>query len=123
MSERTETIQQLYDQTQGLVKTQLSIYKLKAVAKTANVSASIASIVLLGLIGVMFLLFISLGLAFLMAEWVENTAAGFGIVAGIYLVAGLIIYAIRNTTLRRFVSDRVVNEILNDDDDKDEKNQ
>lgn len=123
MSERTESIQQLYDQAEGIVKTQLSIYKLQAVAKTATVSASVASSLFLGVAGMMFLLFLSLGLAFWLGDLLSSIALGFTVVAGIYLLVGIVIYSLRKTTLKRIISDRVVNELLNDKENESEKNQ
>lgn len=124
MSERTQTIQQLIEQGQELVKTQLAIYKLRATAKTADISGSVVAMILVGLAGLFFLLFISLGLAFWLTQLLNSTALGFTAVAVIYLLIALILYSIRRTTLKTAIADAVVGAILNDkDEEKHEENQ
>lgn len=76
---------------QSYIGDRIALVKLQAVEKVSTIAASIVTGVLLVLFGLFLLIFVSITLGFLFSGWLDSYAAGFGIVAGIYLLLVLII--------------------------------
>ncbi len=79
------------DRFQAYVTDRITLVKLQAVEKISVVTAAIISGVLLVVFGLFLLIFISITLGFLFSHWLDSYAAGFGIVAGIYLLLILLV--------------------------------
>ncbi len=69
----------------------LTLVKLQAVEKLSVIGAAIVSGILLVVFVLFLLAFISITLGFLFSNWLHSRAAGFGIVAGIYVLLVLIV--------------------------------
>lgn len=82
---------EIKDRFQAYVTDRLTLVKLQAVEKISVAVAAIISGVLLLVFGLFLLIFISITLGFLFSRWLDSYAAGFGIVAGIYLLLILIV--------------------------------
>lgn len=76
---------------QAYISDRITLVKLQAVEKISVAVAAIISGVLLLVFGLFLLIFISITLGFLFSHWLDSYAAGFGIVAGIYLLLVLMI--------------------------------
>ncbi len=76
--------------------------------KTASAISSLVSALILGAIGMLGLLFVSLGAAWLIGEKLQSLAAGFFIVALFYGVVGVILYLVKD----RFIKIPVVNTFI-----------
>ncbi len=76
---------------QSYVGDRLTLVKLQMVEKLSVTAAAIISGVLLLVFGLFLLTFISITLGFLFSKWLDSYAAGFGIVAGIYLLLVLLV--------------------------------
>ncbi|MBC8046602.1 MAG: phage holin family protein [Fimbriimonadaceae bacterium] len=62
-------------------------------------------------------LFVSFALCYWIGSVMENTSLGFLIVAGGYLIIGILIKIISNAFLRSKLTDTFINEFSNDDDE------
>ena len=75
---------------------------------------------LIGLCGLTFLLFISLGISALVNQWLESEYLGYLIVAGLYLLCGLVVYFAKDAIelkVRKGVSNSgLLDEILEEDE-------
>ena len=76
---------------QTYVSDRIALVKLQAVEKLSVTAAAVISGVLLVVFGLFLLIFVSITLGFLFSHWLESYAAGFGIVAGIYLLLILLV--------------------------------
>ena len=74
------------------VKTNFDLIKLETLEHTSVISSSIVGIMVVVLIAGFFMLFTSLFLGFYLSSIFENNYIGFAIVAGFYLLLGLLIY-------------------------------
>lgn len=107
-------IEQIYNRVEQYVTTTVELYKLKALQKVAETAASIITSVLLAICGLLFLFFVSLGLAVYLGEVMGRMHYGFMIVAGIYLLVAIIVYAVRATVLKDKVNTYIVRKIFKD---------
>ncbi len=89
--EKPNFFTELKDRFQAYVSDRITLVKLQAAEKISVAAAAIISGVLLLVFGLFLLIFISITLGFLFSHWLDSYAAGFGIVAGIYLLLILIV--------------------------------
>lgn len=104
----------LYDHAEQYLKTSVELYRLKAVKTGAGIFSSVATGFILGVVFSMVLLFASIGLALYLGKLLGAWHHGFFAVCGIYLIAGIVVYAIRTKILRRKLNDYFVKEVFED---------
>lgn len=107
-------IEQIYERVEQYVLTSVELYKLKALQKVAEVATSLITSFLLAIFGLLFLLFVSIGLAVYLGEVMGRIHYGFMIVAGIYLLFSIIVYILRAQVLKDKVNTFIVRKIFKD---------
>jgi hypothetical protein len=75
------------------LQTHYDLAVLKVSDKGSSILSEIISYTILAIIGVFFLIFLSFGIALLISQAIGNAYSGFLIVAGFYLLVGIIIFA------------------------------
>lgn len=88
------------------------LWKLKAADKTTEALSSIASQLILVIVAVMILFAFNIGVALWLGEWLGKPYIGFFIVAGFYLLVGLLIYANRSSWLKSPMYNAIINKLL-----------
>jgi len=68
--------------------------------KTARAASHIVTLLLLGTIGTIVLLFISLGVAWLLGEWLQSPAKGFFLVGLFYAIVGIVLFWVKDQFIR-----------------------
>ena len=81
---------------------------LNASEKTVTTLSSLVAGIIVGIFGIIVLLFVSLGAAWMIGEEMDNHAAGFFIVGGFYAIVGVILYNIRD----KFIKVPLVNSFI-----------
>ena len=114
MMEDKSKIEQIYERVEQYVSTSVELYKLKALQKVAETATSILTSVMLAIFGLLFLLFVSIGLAIYLGEVLGKMHYGFMIVSGIYLLFAVIVYALRAQVLKDKVNTYIVRKIFKD---------
>ena len=114
MEEEKSFTKRLYDKAEQYVKTSVELYKLKGVNTFANVFAAVATGFIIWVIFLMFLLFISIAAAFYFGELLGKIHYGFFIVAGFYLLVGIIIYVLRVKCLKEKINNFIIGQIFKD---------
>ncbi len=114
MMEDKSKIEQIYERVEQYVSTSVELYKLKALQKVAETATSILTSVILAIFGLLFLLFVSIGLAIYLGEVLGKMHYGFMIVSGIYLLFAVIVYALRAQVLKDKVNTYIVRKIFKD---------
>lgn len=101
-------IADLKEHVKEYVQTRVELLTLTAADKgTAAVSNAVLYFALF-LISIFFLLFLSVGAAFAISEALDVRYSGFLIVAGFYLLLGVILFVLQN----KLVKDPIVNTLL-----------
>lgn len=95
MEERSK-LETFVEHAKDYAELRLELMKLEASAKVSNVVSGIASAVVIGLLALFVLLFASVGVAWWIGQANDNPSLGFFIVAGFYLVLGVVVYFMRN---------------------------
>jgi hypothetical protein len=112
MEEERSSAQKIYEQVEQYAKTSLELYRLKAIDTSADIFAVISTGLIIWVFFSFFLVFVSIGAAFYFGELLGKWYYGFFIVAGIYMVIGLIVYAIRKKYLKEKINNYVIRQIF-----------
>lgn len=104
----------LYEQLEQYVKTSVELYKLRAINTAADLIAAIGTGIILWLIFSMFLVFVSIGVAFYLGEVLGKWHYGFFLVAGFYIVLGIVVYAVRVKHVKEKINNFVIKQIFED---------
>ena len=123
MENNAETIfTKLKDDLTAYVKLRLELLKLNTYERVVELTATLAYGVVLLFLAFFSVLFIIIALGFFLGELLDSTAAGFGIVAGIYILCFGIILLVRDK-LRVKILNVVIGALMAHDDKKDESNE
>lgn len=89
------------------------IIKCQAAERASVVGSTFISAVIIAVFGFMFLLILSIALGFYLSSMLNNSYAGFLIVAGFYLMLTLLLYAVRNKKIEKPMRDKIIQKLLN----------
>ena len=98
----------VFDYATEYLEARWNLGVLNASEKTATTLSSVVAGVIVGIFGIIVLLFLSLGVAWMIGEKMENHAAGFFLVGIFYAVVGGILYSIRD----KFIKVPFVNSVI-----------
>jgi hypothetical protein len=107
-----EKIENITDDLKLYFSTNVELVKLQALDRTSTLGARIVAIAIIGLVGVMGLLFASVWAALEISAWLEGRYLGFGIVAGFYLLIALILLTTRKSSLENPIRDGIVKKAM-----------
>ena len=107
-------IEKIYERVEQFALTSIELYKLKAWQKAAEIATTVATSLLMGVFGLLFLLFVSVGLAVYLGEIMGRMHYGFMVVSGIYLLLAIIVYALRARVLKDKLNTYIVRKIFKD---------
>ncbi len=106
--------QSMIDKLKQYVNVRIELAKLSVVEKGSKLFATIVTDSIIGILFVLTFVFASFGLCFYLSEVIGNTYVGFFIVAGFYLLIGLIVYAIKDSILEKRLANRVITKVFKD---------
>ena len=109
-SSKTE-FSELVDDVKEYINTSAEIYKLQATEKAADLGAGMAINIVLLIVTSMAFLFVSIAAAFLIGEALGKTYLGFLIVAGFYVLVGMIVVFARDRGLKESIADSIIRSI------------
>jgi ABC-type multidrug transport system permease subunit len=119
MKLKLEKIEELIVSLKSYATTTIDIIKLEAAQHTSNLLANLISRLIVILVIILFAFFLSLGISVYLSELLDNSYLGFGIVAGVYLLLGIILIAGRKKLLIKPISDIIIHEIFQNQVNKD----
>lgn len=99
------------NESQAYIHKQLATLESKLTQQIAAILSSIVKVFLLLVFGSFVLFFISVSGAILLGDVLSNTALGFLIIAGVYLVLGIIIYKISKDKIQAFFNNIIIDRL------------
>ncbi len=106
--EESDFFSETKDLFQSYISDRIALIKLQAAEKLSVTAAAIVSGILLAVFGLFLLAFVSITLGFLLSDWLESYAAGFGIVAGIYLLLIIIIIYFGKSLFGNTITQKII---------------
>lgn len=107
-----EKIEELIENLKLYFVTTIELIKLEITDRFSAMLATLISKVIIGITVFLFALFLSLGISFYLSEYFGNNYMGFGLVAGFYLLMGLILIIGRKKLLVNPMREKIVQEIM-----------
>lgn len=114
MKEPEEEDQGIIDKIKEYVKVRKELTILNVADKTSQIFANLITDSIVILFITVAFLFGSIGLSLYLCEAMGNSYSGFLIVAGFYLLIGLIIYAIKDKYLDKLIINGVIKKFFKD---------
>ena len=105
-------IENLSDHLKQYASTSFELVKLETIANVSVVSSSVISYFLVGLVGSLFLFFMSLGLGFYISFRRGDSYSGFVIVAAFYFLLFLIFLIFRKNGIANLIRDKIIQKML-----------
>lgn len=109
-------LEMLWEKTEQYAKTSLELYKLKAIDKTTDVFASLATRIVIFTILAVFFLLLTIGLALYLGDILGKSYYGFFAVAGFYAIIAIILFIIRRPWLEDTFNNYIINQIFKEKD-------
>lgn len=108
-------VTELSEQVKAYLETRLEIVRLQAVASMAKAIADGLSYLITAVLFLFFLLFVSLGLVFLINKESGNELTGWFVIGGIYLFASIIYFKLLRKKQDLKVTDLLIRNMLKDE--------
>lgn len=102
----------LFGQIKDYATNRLELAKLKTIDKTAATVSAIAIGLALFVVFFIFFLVLNIGIGFLIGHYVGGAHWGFLILAGFYLLVGLILFAARNKIFKTPITTMLIQKML-----------
>jgi len=122
MEETFAKVEELSAHVKEYVNNRIASVKLGAAEKSSIVAANIIAVAIAVVILSFFVLFGSVALAYVLSKWTGEIYWGFLIVAGIYLLTGVLVWLTRGRLLRLPIMNAMVQLLFKEDTEADEEN-
>lgn len=112
-------VEELAGTIKEYVNTRIDSVKLNTAEKSSMAIANIIAGLVVAMVFLFFIVFASLALSFGLGEWIGKTWAGFLIVAGLYLLIGIIVWTARGRMIRLPVMNALIKQLFGDENEED----
>lgn len=110
-------LRDLFGDIKEYLDLRIQLTRLNITAKVSSTLANFISAGMVMLFAVLFLLFLSIGVALWAGRFFDDISFGFFAVAGLYLVVGFVIFQFNKKSAPAKITDMFIKEFSNDNDD------
>tara|TARA_R110000868_G_scaffold267231_2_gene526524 strand:- start:1591 stop:1935 length:345 start_codon:yes stop_codon:yes gene_type:complete len=110
-----EEINEIIQESKDYLDDQIELNRLKAIKKLSLYGSKIIVYLILGSILLLFFICSSLFLGFILSEYFTDFSTGFGIVACVYLVILILLFAFRRKFLGKSIQNKIIKELYSND--------
>jgi len=112
MEDKTKLIESLYERAADYGKTTFELVKLQALDKTSDVVSTIIPHSIVFVLFASFMIFLNLGLAFWLGEILGKIFFGFFVIAGFYVIIGLILHFFMHGWIKWKIRNYIIKQFL-----------
>ena len=112
MEDKTKLIESLYERAADYGKTTFELVKLQALDKTSDVVSTIIPHSIVFVLFASFMIFLNLGLAFWLGEILGKTFFGFFVIAGFYIIIGLMLHFFMHDWIKWKIRNYIIKQFL-----------
>jgi hypothetical protein len=113
MENESNSIELLLKKTGDFLETKVELLKLQAIDKVTSVSSSLATGFILIMVIFLMLFALNIGIAVWLGDMLGEIYYGFFLVSGFYLLVAIIIFAFRDSLLKKPLINILVKKMLN----------
>lgn len=117
MSEVKDHFDILITNIKDYINTNIQLVKLKVTDKSSEAIGGIVAIVIVAFILILFLVFLSTALAILISNLLESPSSGFFIMAGVYLIIGILLFANKEKWIITPLGNAMIKSMMKEDSD------
>jgi hypothetical protein len=119
MNDTFEKVEGLTEHVKEYVQNRIEQAKLEIAEKTSLIIGNLIAVTVVTVLFLFVLVFGSIAGAWALSAWLGNTWAGFLIVAGFYMLLGIIIWFARGPIIRFPVMNAIIRQLHKKDNDED----
>lgn len=112
MEDNTTFLESLLERASEYGKTSLELVKLKTLDKTTDIVSSLVPQSVVIILIASFMLFLNLGIALWLGDILGKTFYGFFVVAGFYILVGIVIHLFMHKWIKKLVGNYIIKHIL-----------
>ncbi len=112
MENQSSPVESLIDRVKIYVETRIDLLRLKAIDKSSSFLSLLISMVVVILISFIFIMLLNIGIALLIGELIGKSYYGFFIVAGFYLLIGVVLFMFRNKWLKAPIANSMIKNLM-----------
>lgn len=112
MEEAFAKVEEIATHIKDYINVRIDKVKLDVAEKTSSVLANLIAGLMVLLVFLLFFLFVNFSIAYALAEWIGKTWAGFLVVAGFYLLIGVIVWLARQRILRIPIMNKIAESLF-----------
>jgi|GEM_PF-1436227 fructose-specific phosphotransferase system IIC component len=100
------------------INLQKNLVKLQIIEKSTNILSNVITYIILAVVGTLALMCLTIGGAMAINELFNNGYVGFLIVAGIYILLGVVLYVSRKVFITDKIADTLTNILIKGDSEE-----
>lgn len=112
----------LVEHTHDYINTKIELLKLSTAEKSSAILANIIAGAIVTIVMVFFLVFASITIAIVIGSWLDNMWLGFLLVAGFYLLAGIVVWSFKEQLIRLPIMNNIIRQLFKTDDTNGKEN-
>ena len=112
MENQSGVVESLIDRVKNYVETRIDLLRLKAIDKSSSFLSLVVSLIVVILVGFISLIMLSVGIALLLGDCLGKSYYGFFIVAVFYIIAGLVLYSLRDKWLKTPIANSMIKNLM-----------
>ena len=113
MEDNSKSIESLIEGITDFSKTSYELARLKAIDKSSDVASSMIPHSIVFVLFASFMLFANFGLAFWLGEILGNTYYGFFVIAGFYVITGLVLHFFFHKRIKNLIWNSIIRQVFN----------
>jgi len=102
------SVKSLIDKAGDYLETRIDLVKLKTAKSTSEIVSTLLGTIVTLVVGLFFISLLNIALALLIGDWLGEAYYGFFVMAGLYLLIGIIVYACRKQWVETPVSNKII---------------
>jgi len=103
-----EKTEELSEMLRNYLSTNIQLVKQETTAISSVILSDLISYLMIGMAGLIFVLFVSLMAGFYLSDLFDSNFLGFAIVAGFYFLISIILYLIRERWLMKPIREKII---------------
>ncbi len=112
MENQSGPVELLVEKVKDYAETRIDLLRLKAIDKSSSFLSLLIAMIVVILVGLISFMILSVGLALLLGDLLGKAYYGFFIVAGIYLITGLVLYSTREKLLKSPMANSMIKKLM-----------
>ena len=112
MEDHSKSIESLIERVTDFSKTSYELARLKTLDKSSDVASSLIPHSIVFVLFASFMLFANFGLAYWLGEILGNTYYGFFVIAGFYVITGLVLHFFFHKRIKNLIWNSIIKQVL-----------